>query len=841
MPDYLTPGVYVEEVELGPPPIAGVSTSIAGFVGAAQMGPTTGQPTLVTSFADFERTFGGFLPESSDPDDTSTFLAYAVNGFFQNGGQILYVSRVVGAGAAPASVTLPDAITDGGAQFFLTQPAQQMPPTKDSVKLLSARFVSAGTEITLIERTDAGETTEQATVQSVDGDTVHLQAATTNRFTTAAVVEIPAPGGYTPRGALTLTASSEGTWGQSVRATATPSSRTSARVLPIDVHTTLDPMAISLSLSGPMPDVTHAPLADVSFVRPGDQLRFRDNATPPADPGETATIASVDSGASTVELQGPGTSRAYNPADAAAVELADPPGLRVSADTAGVTVAVASAAGLENGQKVQIEDAGGNLTGTIQNVAGTDVQLTLDAPLAASRSIPAGATLRLEDAAAGSQLRLAGAVNLAQGDVVEFTDDAGVRSYGTVASVSGDVVAFADPVPAAIAAGDTVRTADFDLRVELTRTNPATGAIEVIQTETHTFLTFAAGSPNNAVARVNERSTLVRAERPTPANDAPQGYPTTIGRDTFTSSVFLQGGSPGSALTADDVIADPGAGPGERKGLQSLQDLDEIAIIAAPGIADPNVHGALIEQCERLKYRFAVLEAPRASTIPQVEAYRNQFDTRYAAIYFPWLTINDPLTGRPRTAPPSGHVIGVYARVDNTRGVHKAPANEVLGGITGLELGLTNGEQGVLNEPRNINVIRDFRQSQRGIRIWGARCVTSDLDWRYVNVRRLFIYLEHSLDKGTQWVVFEPNAEPLWARARQAVSTFLTRVWRDGALAGTKPEQAFFVTCDRTTMTQDDIDNGRLIMLIGVAPVKPAEFVIIRIGQQVGGAAVSES
>jgi phage tail sheath protein FI len=671
MPDYLTPGVYIEEVELGPPPITGVSTSIAGFVGVTQMGPTTGQPTLVTSYADFERVFGGFLPESADTTDTSTFLAYAVQGFFANGGEILYVSRVVGTGATPSALTLQDSITDGGSTYFLTRPARQMPPAKQSVELVSARFVSNGTQITLIE----GGTRETATVDTVDGDTVTFTAATTNRFTTSAVVEIPAPGGFTRDDALTLTASSEGTWGGNLRATVTPSSRTSARVLDVPV---------------------------------------------------------------------------------------------------------------------------------------------------------------------GAQLRLAGAANLARGDVVEFTTSAGARTYGSVTGVSGDVVTFAADVPL-LAADDTVRTADFDVLVELTRVNATTGAIEVVQSERYTFLTLGDGTPNDAVARINEASTLVGAARPATTNAAPEGYPTTIHVDTFASSTAFIPGAPGDPVSPDDLIGDPGAAPGDRKGLQALQDLDEISIIAAPGFSKPDVHAALIEQCERLKYRFAVLEAPRGTTIPNVEAYRNQFDTRYAAIYYPWLTITDPLTGRPRTAPPSGHVVGVYARVDNTRGVHKAPANETISGITGLEYTLTAGEQGVLNEPRNINVVRDFRQSQRGIRIWGARCVTSDTDWKYVNVRRLFIYLEHSLDKGTQWVVFEPNSEPLWARARQSVSNFLTGVWRDGALQGTKAEQAFFVTCDRTTMTQDDIDNGRLIMVIGVAPVYPAEFVIIRIGQQVGGAAVSES
>jgi phage tail sheath protein FI len=181
--------------------------------------------------------------------------------------------------------------------------------------------------------------------------------------------------------------------------------------------------------------------------------------------------------------------------------------------------------------------------------------------------------------------------------------------------------------------------------------------------------------------------------------------------------------------------------------------------------------------------------------------------------------------------PPSGHVVGVYARTDIERGVHKAPANEVVRGITGLQRIINKGEQEILNPfPSNINVIRDFRPNNRGIRIWGGRVITSDPDWKYVNVRRLLIFIEKSIDIGLQWVVFEPNADPLWARVRRTISNFLTTVWRSGALEGTKPEEAYFVRCDRTTMTQADIDNGRLIVVIGVAPVKPAEFVIIRIG-----------
>jgi len=181
--------------------------------------------------------------------------------------------------------------------------------------------------------------------------------------------------------------------------------------------------------------------------------------------------------------------------------------------------------------------------------------------------------------------------------------------------------------------------------------------------------------------------------------------------------------------------------------------------------------------------------------------------------------------------PPSGYVAGIYARSDIERGVHKAPANEVVRGIVGLRRKVNKEQQDILNPyPVNINVIRDFRDHNRGIRVYGGRVITSDPDWKYVNVRRLLIFIEASIERGLQWVVFEPNAEPLWARVRRVITNFLTVVWRNGALEGIKPEEAFFVKCDRTTMTRTEIDNGQLIVLVGVAPVKPAEFVIVRIG-----------
>jgi phage tail sheath protein FI len=241
-----------------------------------------------------------------------------------------------------------------------------------------------------------------------------------------------------------------------------------------------------------------------------------------------------------------------------------------------------------------------------------------------------------------------------------------------------------------------------------------------------------------------------------------------------------------------------------------------------------SVQAALLVHCETLKYRFAVLDGLNTSDISQLQGHRNNHDSKYGGYYTPWLLTMDLATGREMLSPPSGYVLGICARVDNERGVHKAPANEVVRGITGIDLPFGDGEQDVLN-PIGVNLIREFEG--RGVRVWGGRCTTSDSEWKYVNVRRLFIYLEHSIDRGTQWVVFEPNTEALWKRVVDTIDSFLFGVWKSGALMGTAADQAYFVRCDRTTMSQDDIDNGRLVCEIGVAPAYPAEFVIFRIGQ----------
>jgi phage tail sheath protein FI len=261
--------------------------------------------------------------------------------------------------------------------------------------------------------------------------------------------------------------------------------------------------------------------------------------------------------------------------------------------------------------------------------------------------------------------------------------------------------------------------------------------------------------------------------------------------------------------------------------IQALPESARISVIAAPGYsalaAAAEIQQALIEHVSQPeRFRFAVLDTPPAATIDEALAARSGIDTSCAAMYYPWIAIDNSVQ-----LPPSGFVCGIFTRVDVTRGVWKAPANETVIEALDVQTLIDNQGQERLN-PQGINTIRSF--TGRGIRLWGARTMSSDAEWKYVSVRRYFIYLEPSIVEGLQWVVFEPNDEPLWSAVRQTITNFLSKNWLRGALLGSKPEEAFFVICDRTTMTQDDIDNGRLIAVIAVAPVKPAEFVIIRIG-----------
>ncbi len=367
------------------------------------------------------------------------------------------------------------------------------------------------------------------------------------------------------------------------------------------------------------------------------------------------------------------------------------------------------------------------------------------------------------------------------------------------------------------------------------------------------------GTAPQAEARVNELVAI---------NNWSQFAKTFVAEDSRSTALshavygfFLNGG--GRCYVVNVGQNQPIAGDGRgRVGLDLLEQIDEIAIVAAPGYTDPLSYSAIMAHCEKLKDRMGILDTPES--VPDIQQLTQvatasvlatkekedapktadraglrppQSDGGYAAFYFPWLVTRDPLSPNDLvTVPPSGHMAGIWARSDSHRGVHKAPANETVRGALDLTYHLTREEQGELNR-HGVNCIRFF--ANEGFRVWGARTLASPSSpWRYLNVRRLVMMIEEAIAESTRWIVFEPNDRPLWKAIRRDISAFLTGLWRDGALMGRTPAEAFFVKCDEETNPPENIDNGIVVTLIGLAPVKPAEFIVFRISQYTSGAEI---
>jgi hypothetical protein len=303
-----------------------------------------------------------------------------------------------------------------------------------------------------------------------------------------------------------------------------------------------------------------------------------------------------------------------------------------------------------------------------------------------------------------------------------------------------------------------------------------------------------------------------------------------------------------SPVTPADYIGDTA----DRTGFAALEAIEDVTMLCVPDLMAAYQSGALdldgvkavqlamIAHCELMADRVAILDPPPGLGAQQIRDWRVDvagYDSKYAALYWPWITVVDPVNGRPTLIPPSGHVAGVWARTDESRGVHKAPANEALRGVIDLQTNITRREHDLLN-PVAVNCLRAF--PGQGIRVWGARTLSSDPEWRYLNVRRLFNFVEKSILDGTNWVVFEPNDRFLWGSVRRTITMFLRRVWRSGALFGRTPEEAFFVKCDEENNPPENRDAGVLTVDIGIAPVKPAEFIVFRVSQYSQGAALEE-
>jgi phage tail sheath protein FI len=300
----------------------------------------------------------------------------------------------------------------------------------------------------------------------------------------------------------------------------------------------------------------------------------------------------------------------------------------------------------------------------------------------------------------------------------------------------------------------------------------------------------------------------------------------------------LTGGGDGEVPGAADYAGEEDEinGPTGFKALEPVEDISICMVPAAAAHVDTHLAVTMEMQkhCRRMRYRVGLVDGREGMSLGEIREWRNNFDDSKLALYHPWVVMADPTGQRLELAvPPSGFMAGVYANTDVTRGVHKAPANEVVLGALRFEQDINKFQQELLN-PNGINCLRSF--PGRGHRVWGGRTLSSDPEWKYVNVRRYFNYLERSIEKSTQWAVFEPNGEALWANIRSAVDDFLFNEWKNGRLLGDSPKAAYFVRCDRSTMTQNDIDNGVMVCLVGVAALKPAEFVVFRIGQKTADA-----
>jgi phage tail sheath protein FI len=897
MPEYLSPGVYVRELPARLKALEGISTSTAGFVGAAERGPVAGSgapfhsatnnfepaadpaPVLLTSFADFVRTFGNPLPlPPPGVADATGYLAYAVRAFFDNGGKRCYVSRISNLATATASTFV-------ARQGVALQLARQVKPGDTKVSFTSLRGVNVGDTIGFFHRADGSNALVAAATAATlvgsspgpfalsDGDTLLISvsggapvamtpiaAAAVRTATAASGPFVGVVAGSTLRVQVGSSAVQTATFAAADVAGPAATAAEVVNVLSRDIEgvqpftdasgrvflrTDLRGSAAALAITG------GSAVAALGFAAPAplgpsnvanlDAVTVAEIVAHFAPVGFTVSatgtgalrIASTATGAA-VTLAATGTAMAGLFLPAAASGTGGGPGAPlsvVSYDSARNTVTFGSAiaAALDPGETYAIPSGvSGAATGPkffARSVGFWGANITVRI----TNSDRAPTALVVDGLVGASTLQVANPNSFYIGAIIELDHDGTERTYHEVADISGRTISLSDTLTtAAGAAGSKLRVVEIDVAID-----DRSGAAPL---ETYRGLSWNQGPKADAsrhyATLINARSRLVYVQPPgvgTPVVLAGSEGPS-IDQQPFTGTAFpvlmTTVGSDGAPLIDDDYIGSDG-GPGNRTGIESLRDVDQIRIIAAPGNTSPAVQQALITQCELLRYRFAVLDAERSvDSVTSILAHRSLYDSSFAAYYTPWLGVT--LEGETKFLPPSGAIAGIYARVDNARGVWKAPANEPVANVIALQTNFTTGEQDILN-PQGVNVIRRFDEG--GILVWGARTLSYAPDLKYINVRRTLIFIEGSIDAGTKWIVFEPNTPDTWLRVESSLEAFLRTQWTAGALFGRGPGDAYFVRCDESTMTADDIENGRLICRIGVAIVRPAEFVIFEIEQ----------
>ncbi|MGB8166514.1 MAG: phage tail sheath subtilisin-like domain-containing protein [Chthoniobacteraceae bacterium] len=821
MPEYLAPGVYVEETSFRAKSIEGVGTSTTAFVGPTRRGPIVStesdaagnppaQPELLTSFGDFERMFGGVEDLVFGNTTVTNYLAHSVLQFFNEGGSRLYVARVANQpapaatsdlGAAGASVIIRSRFGGAAANGRLTVGEIARPVTRDQLE----SFVNGS----LLRVSDPA-----AAPASLEGGPLPANLT-------------PPPGSNMVLN-LTIGAATPALTFLGVAATLTATS-----ALPNPVVIAPANREFRLRVNGelqvvqlPIPAPAAPPLTPATFA-----------------PALQAALTGVDvteaAGILTLATQRRGTTASIQvvsahlgfQAGAAASAVANPATNNV-ADLAAVTIAdikarIAATPGVASA--LEAIELSGNRFALRTLVATSTATVAIRAAGAGETSAHSALGLPAPGAGAGTAIGAGAAPFLLQ------------RSTFNNAQVwhTPGLPSAAVPIPA----NRDLHALSFSLVFDGPDGDSAV----------YDDLAFGRDHPRLA-------STFL-PEHPTARADAlfqPIWFdlPNTDSAAAFYQALFpaasrrfeegrlvavhqLTGGNDGQL----PVVGTPTDAGSYAAAFEMLRSLEDISIVAAPGhSAYPEavavaIRNALIAHAERPRaYRIAVLDSPPRLLPGDVRIYRAAFDSHRAALYYPWVTVPNPLArpGRDEVdaeinLPPSGFICGIYARNDTVQSVSKAPANEIVRGALRFESDVNFAQQQLLN-PLGVNCLRYL--SGRGYRVWGARTASSDPEWKYVNVRRFFLYLEASIDRGTQWAVFENNGPRLWTNVRETVEAFLYNEWISGNLLGATPKEAFFVRCDRSTMTQNDLDNGRLICLIGVAALKPAEFVIFRIGQK---------
>ncbi len=798
MPEYLSPGVYIEETSFRSKTIEGVSTSTAGFVGPARYGPVSGAPVLVTSLAEYQRIFGD-LEDLNFTDQANTqvgYLGHAVRAFFEEGGRRLFVQRVFNAPRA-AGFDIQNGVP--GHHYALAD-------------TLAASFA---------------------------GD---MLAAATNQFNVATQVATDAAAwAASPEGQAAAAAAAAA---EAAAAAARDAWQAAVAILTdLDAGADTDAGDVTDAAGGLATARTNLATARTELATA--QTDFDATPTP-----ENAGILAAAQEALDISLDAVTSSQSawYAATTAQQIEIIQPPDgerpLRLVARFPGAAGNLRANFSLRAGGNVYQARVGMPNPGLNRQRSGALVHVrtrpTADDPWV----LPANAgvdglmianydqaadlwTLNGVDAAgAGTTLPLDGAFRVAMG-----TGQFEVRPLSVIVSVER-------PTSEANLFEREETLGEFALeperRTSLLDTftaNPESG-FAALTTPFAIVLPSAMAVPTAVLIARNLMAAggLMRLLGP---------------RTTLELRYTLAGGDDGALPLAPNYTGDPAFNDltGDvllmpLNGLLAFESQEDISIVAAPGYtADRDTDGALgiqnavINHCERMRYRVAVLDTPENQTTTEALDFRNLRSSDYAAIYYPWIDVIDPRPSRGGSRlklPPSGFMAGIYARNDIEHAVFKAPANEVVRLAVDFEVLVNGAQQDILN-PNGVNCLRFFEG--RGFLVWGARTISDDPEWKYISVRRYFAYLERSIDRSTQWAVFENNGPELWGKIRRAVEDFLYNEWVAGGLLGAKPEQAYFVRCDRSTMTQNDLDNGRLVCLVGIAPVKPAEFVIFRIGQ----------